>query len=498
MRIFSLQTLRPQRAQGLAENERAGSAQAITPREWGALLAAFALSRLAYAAAGVRFDTSPMTWFWQFVDPVLLRTGLLESVFYLHSQPPAFNFLVGAALALPGEWSSRALHALYLLLGLCLGACLLALQQRMGVRRGVRLPLTCLLLASPAVVLYENHLFYTFPELALLAGSALALHRYLDRGRGRDLLLAFACMTGLVLTHSLFHLGWALLVVVGLAAVSPGRRRLVLASAAATVGFAVLWYLRAWVLFGSFSASSWFGMSLAKTFLSQVPPAERPAVASGTILEVAPFLPLENYAGRVPMPPATGEAVLDQVSKSNGDPNLHHLAYVEIGRQYQQATMAAIRRRPGYYLRAVGSAFLFYFQAGDNNPFLGENRQRILPFVLTVDRLTLGQAEQAYARTGPRDEAWVLFAVLPCLFVFGLTRARRAWRSDRTLALTLAYMLLTITFVTVAGNATEVVENNRFRFLLEPYFLVFLGLSLESVLRRRHLPRAYDYFRESR
>jgi hypothetical protein len=290
-------------------------------------------------------------------------------------------------------------------------------------------------------------------------------------------------ITILVLTHSLFHLGWALAVVAGVAAANRGRRRAVLASALVTVGIAIAWYVRTWMLFGSLTASSWFGMSLAKTFLSQVPEPERPALAQETILAIPPFLPISSYTARVPMPPPTGKAVLDQILKSTDVPNLHHLIYLEIGRQYAEATLAAIRSHPRYYFRAIGSAFLFYFQASDSNPFLGENRQRILPFLLLVDRYVLGQREQVYARTEPRDEAWVLIVVFPCIFLYALSRARRAWPVDRALALTMAYLIMTIVFVTLVGNTTEIVENNRFRFLLEPFFLVLLGLWLEDFLR---------------
>ncbi len=58
------------------------------------------LSRLGYYLAGVRFDARPILHFYQFVDPQLLKHRLLESMYYLHVQPPGLNLYIGIALKL--------------------------------------------------------------------------------------------------------------------------------------------------------------------------------------------------------------------------------------------------------------------------------------------------------------------------------------------------------------------------------------------------------------
>lgn len=62
------------------------------------LLAIFLVSRLLYYWAGIRFDARPLTSFFQILDLELLRHRLLETIFYLHVQPPAFNLLIGVLL----------------------------------------------------------------------------------------------------------------------------------------------------------------------------------------------------------------------------------------------------------------------------------------------------------------------------------------------------------------------------------------------------------------
>src|SRR5688500_4689088 len=66
------------------------------PLTWGLLL--HAGSRWLFHAEGIRFDSTSLGWFWQFVDPALLREDYLRSIFYLHAQPPLFNAYLGGVL----------------------------------------------------------------------------------------------------------------------------------------------------------------------------------------------------------------------------------------------------------------------------------------------------------------------------------------------------------------------------------------------------------------
>jgi len=65
---------------------------------------AFVVSRVLYYLLGVRFDMTTLLWYWQFIDPALLKMHFWQSLWYLHSQPPAFNFFLGVVVNLfPGN-----------------------------------------------------------------------------------------------------------------------------------------------------------------------------------------------------------------------------------------------------------------------------------------------------------------------------------------------------------------------------------------------------------
>ena len=66
------------------------------------IILAFATSRLAAYGAGVRFDARPLESYFQYADPSLLQDRLLETVFYLHAQPPLFNLMLGLTIFVIG------------------------------------------------------------------------------------------------------------------------------------------------------------------------------------------------------------------------------------------------------------------------------------------------------------------------------------------------------------------------------------------------------------
>jgi len=44
----------------------------------GVLVAAFAVSRIIFHHLGIRFDMTSLQWYWQYIDPIRLRTRLRD------------------------------------------------------------------------------------------------------------------------------------------------------------------------------------------------------------------------------------------------------------------------------------------------------------------------------------------------------------------------------------------------------------------------------------
>ena len=114
----------------------------------------FALSRLGYYLAGVRFDARPILHYYQFVDPQLLKHRLIESMYYLHVQPPGLNLYTGIALKLFPRSYPIALHIAHLALGLAICWQMFYLMRVLGVSRWIAFALAALFTISPGVVLF--------------------------------------------------------------------------------------------------------------------------------------------------------------------------------------------------------------------------------------------------------------------------------------------------------------------------------------------------------
>jgi hypothetical protein len=465
---------------------------------WLAAIAVpFVLSRLLCWGLGLRFDVDPLRHFWQYLDPLLLRTRLGESLLHLHSQPPLYNLFLGLVLKAAPGLEAAAFSAIYIMLGLGLALALFALMRRMGVAPALALSLTLGFSLSPAALLYESYLFYTYPLAALLCFAALSLHRYLAEGRTRDGALFFGLVGSAVLMKGLFHLAWLLAIVAVVAACRRAEWRRVLLLSGLPVVLALGWYAKNLVLFGSFTGSSWLGMNLARVLEVAVPEGERRELASaGVVTELATkpaFRALEEYGELRPRLARTGVPALDDERKSTGPANFNHLAYVDLSRRYLADDAALIQRAPAAYLRAVAFSHFFYLLPATDYPFARRNLDVLRVPIDLYDRFVYGRPSGIDQTGGLGRFALGLAVGIPVLLCYGLAPLIRPGSGRRTEAAfrgTLLFMWSTAVYVMLVGNALEIGENNRFRFETDPVFVVLLGLLLTDLWQRLRPPPA--------
>ena len=177
-----------------------------------AVLSGYLLSRVIFiCVVGIEYDASPLGWFWQYIDPKLLLEDPWRSLYYHHAQPPLFNVYLASVLRFSLGDPNSLFWASYLGLGLVLHGSIYAVLSALGVRLWLAVAAPIAFALSPASILYENWLFYTYPLAALLIATALSLHRLASRGfKKRDALLFFSLLATAALTRSLFHLAWIL------------------------------------------------------------------------------------------------------------------------------------------------------------------------------------------------------------------------------------------------------------------------------------------------
>ncbi len=449
------------------------------------IVSVFFASELLARHLGVRFTDYPLGTLYQYLDPEILRHDLARGLFYLHGQPPLFNLFLGLVLKLFPE-AFRGIFALcYFAVGggLVLGTAWL--MARLGVPRAVNAVLCLLLVLSPTFIVYSHWLFYTLPVAALVLAGAGLLTWYVDSGRPAVAHLFSWCAALLMLTRAVYHPIWFVAV---LAAVVPlvarQRRRTLLVSALAPLLLVNFWYLKNYVQVGTYSGSSWLGMSLAKRWpLSQkemaglraegnLPPTwhRRPFREPAELRAYGFFKRGEDI-----------HPAVDEPYKSNGEPNFNHRDYARISREILRGDLYLIRHYQDRYIRRTITSFLLFLQPGPNSVhFLVDyDFAKVHRLRDTLTRLLFlgGPIARPIRMLEPPPNLWLVG--FPALVLFGCFRAlRRSLGESLEMRPVFAYMVVTIIWVTLSTNLIEIGENDRMRWEVEPLLVVLLGCAL--------------------
>jgi hypothetical protein len=470
------------------------------------LLGAFTVSRAVYYLLGVRFDAEGLDWYFQFLDPELLRHNLVQSLFYLHMQPPGYNLFAGVVLKLFPHAYAAAFHAVHLAFGAAVTCLLFYLMRRLGVRVRLALIATALFMVSPGVVLFENFILYEYQMMFFLTVSAALLFHFSARRRAVSALGFIACQFWLVMIRNQYHVVYfAFIFAVFLYFTGRPERRVVAGVGSVLLAVVLAVYLKNQILFGQFVSSTYLGMNISALTTYQLTPEEKEAfVSRGAIsrasTEMCIGAPLSSYYPFIIMPPKTSIPALDQEVKPSGVVNLNHKGFLEVQKIYTKDALFVLRHHPMAYLRGIAIAWYTYFlPAGDLRDF-EHNRSRIEGIERFSDIVFCGQfkytadkKELRRLKAGGNGLSLVLYTgiflliVLPALFIFGV---RFLWRGVRrkTLAapqaLMLGFLLFNVFYLTSVSNFFGCFENNRYRFPLDGFFVVLAALALEQVWRR--------------
>ena len=452
------------------------------------VLASFAGSRVIYALLGVRFDSSPLNTYWQYIDPQLLREDLLQSLWHLHTQPPLFNAYLGGVLKAADNHYVAAFHASYVAIGLLFAGALYLLMRRLGASAWISAGLTSVFIASPPVVLFENWLYVDYAVAALLTVAALFLHRFATAHRPSDALGFSAACATIVLARPVFPVFWLLLLLAIVLALQWDHRRALAVGSVIPVLLCAGFYAKNYVMFGNTSSTSCAGTNLYRVLTKRLDREElKRLVQQGELSELAllppyslPVTKPELFRGHEP----TGVPQLDRPRKSTGGANVGHEEYRQICREYQDDAVAVLRRHPGLLAKGIGEGLLIYFRpSADYEYFTQANRSSVRHPDRVFDLVVMGQARSAPGGDpvenppGFSEVGWFLIGAYLLGAALGarfLWRARRHGDLSSANAGTVAFILFTVLWVTAVGNVLEVGENNRFRFTVDGLMLALL------------------------
>lgn len=452
-------------------------------KEIGIILIAFLISRILSAIFGIHLQYDALFKYWQYLDTETLRHNLLQGLWYDHAQPPFFNFLLGIVLKISGDQAPLAFAAL--LKAISLTSCLLlfAILKRLVQHPYLPLLITLIYLLSPALIIFESELFYTTFISMLLLISAYFLLRLTDlinpttgdaSGRSKYIIGICLPLVLMCLTRSMYHILWLAGTAVCLlvAFKKSSAFKPLLTGMTLSLLLVAGWYVKNYALFGQFSTSSWLGMNFARTVFH-----DNPVTDSTHIEAIEPFLDIKYYKPFISGHTGDKYTGLDDrdlllPNKNDSFRNLNLVDYIEVSQKYMAVSKTYVKEHPRSYLMNVVQSCIMFFAPATRYPFAESEAQKIKAYDLIYSfNLTHFATGKGQRRIALMASAIPKMLVYLTVFFFFLRETIRR----RTISPLNLLILCTFGFVFLTSSLIEHYENMRFRYEIEPLFLILLG-----------------------
>lgn len=442
----------------------------IHPAVW-AILLVFLVSRSIIPFFGVHLDYSALFKNWQYLDVSTLRNNIWAGVWYDHTQPPVFNLLLSAILHLTGTRAPLAFSLFFKLISLVNALLLFSLLRRLLGQTRLPLYFALIYLLSPASIIFENELFYTSFISMLLLTSCYSL---VDMQKGIRPANAVGFLLPLVLvclTRSMYHIGLLFILsagVIGYYRKEKGARLLVTLSAVSLL-IVGSWYVKNYSLFHSFSTSSWMGMNFARNVFHDAVITD-----SSRIEAIEPFSNISVYKRfRSPEEEMQYKGLNDvdllQEFKNDSFWNEKHVGYLRVSRAYMAASKQQIAAHPGAYLKNVLQSMIIFFAPATRYPPSEYLAARLkyydLLYSFNLSHFARGKQQRRLALTISALPKLVLYLIVFYCLV------RRVFREKKISCLTLVISIV-MAYIFCLGSLFEHYENMRFRYEVEPLFLI--------------------------
>lgn len=453
------------------------------PKIYALLILTFIISRDYYYKKGITFDISPLNYFWQYIDPPLLKNNLFESLLYLHSQPPGFNLFLGLILKIFNGDELRAFEYIYYFMGLVLYISLFELMKFFNLSNKLSYILSTIFILSPSCICYENWLFYSHINITLITLSALLLSKYLKTKQILNLFFFFTTLLFLYLTKAGFDL-ILLLSFILLIICLPLKRKDIIKAAILPISGILLVLIKNLLIFGSLFSSSWFGLILADQVLYKVPnellfklEGEHKINKISLALRY-PFRAADQFPQEyLYIDPRFKEIeVLNKVYKSSGAINLNHYGFLKISKDYYTDVKYLFIHHTSDVFKALNEtlniSLSLYTSSSSDFYFISSNINKIKKIddfynnYFFYKRLSSDGTHYKYVLL----KYILLFSILYSLFK--VTKAD----FDFNQKCVLVYILAVIIYISLISTTLVHAENNRYRYDIDGLYMILFSL----------------------
>lgn len=448
------------------------------------IIAVYFFSRLYfYLVLNIDFSYTFKDNLIQYLDVELLRSQLWTSIFYLHSQPPLFNLLIGMNEIIFGNFASIIFLVLFNIMGVFTAILAFNTLTKLGLSKKLATFLIIFYVLSPATILYENLFFYTHPIIFFLVFSAYHLVVYLQNQKFVNAFFFFFGMALAVYTTSFFHLIWffgfGLFVFIR---EKTNRASLIRASAIPFMMVLAL-YLKNFIIFGQINTSSWLGLNLSRITVHQLDNKEKiELINKGYLTDLSAFAPFTHFEDLDTLvikyfTSQTGIEVLDQTVKQNGRTNYNNYGYLIISQKMLKDDLYVMKNYPKVYLSGIINSFVKYFDSPTKYKLLTLNAFRIESYNKLFDAFIYGSSRNT--QIGYTSFVVIIIILFGAIYLFFMPV------QDRVVKTFIGFVLFNILYVMFVGNLLEYGENNRFRYYTELFYVLLLGLLISELFFKK-------------
>ena len=431
------------------------------------------------------------SWEWDTVVHTIkmddLRYNLLESFLYLHAQPPLFSVYGVTVDILFGEYRDEAMYVIQVLLGASMCGMSYIILAHYTRNKTIALFVSLILALNPAYFLFEALILYTIHSAFLILSAGFCLLLYQRRAQNRYLYLFVLCINLLVLIRSVYHIAFLIPILILVAILAQENLRRVIIGSMLICLLSVGWYAKNWIVFDSFTSSTWFGMSLWKVARDDYRDDELQelndldVLTDNSVIWFRPFMLPSAYPEFEPV--ESNIRVL-----SNDD--LYNVVYPKINLFYRENAIRLIQYDIGRYLKSAIRAY-GYYSCPSSTYELMENNINTFPASHQAASVELfhmrGLIQDIASRLGLSDEDYGacsnLYVVIPIVIlvypIFLLLHCRinfKKWRETIRRDSVLVFTWGIVTFTTIATSLLEIPENARFKFMIEVPLFIFMTI----------------------
>jgi hypothetical protein len=481
---------------------------------WSALAAcAWIGAYLIVAVTGQQFDTAYLGFGWQLIPWDILSNDPLRSVWYLHVQPPGWNLLLGGLAKISPFTDAITLQVLMAAFGAAVAYMACRLGRRLGLSSRAALVIALLATLHPEVLKGAFEPNYELGVAALVLAFLLAVARLADgRPIRRALMWVSVALTALVMTRSLYHPLFLLVVVASVAFAY--RKRIDRRTMAAVLAIPLVvvggWMAKNEVLFGTPTLSSWFGMNLQRAVIPVLPLDELEAMhEKGEVSDIAMIGPFGNYGLYEPVvepcaPKHSHRSLVEPMRTTDPySPNFNYECFLPVFEQAGSDAWAVIKAHPGTWWKgrmwSLRTTVAVSNMPSESDSFV----MRGLDDLYSVARVdyrgvlsTEGWGTPIYGRLeASTDFGLTLVAIYLLAIGLGVHSVvrwlrRRAIEPHELLRLLVAF---TVLFTVVVGAVAELGEQARFRTVTDPIAtVVAVGWLWQALGRWRAQRQASD------